>query len=159
MALTVRSYGDEVRKLLLDSIREIATETCAAHRCTQPPDIAVKETYTPAVYNDPGLTAHAVEVFGALLGADAVREIAATMTGEDFGRYTRAAGFPTLLYRLGSVDPERWQRAQEAGAEPLPSLHSSRYAPAAEGTLRTGLRSMLRLALSLLAPAPPGASD
>ena len=152
MALTVRSYSDEVRALLLASIREIATETCAAHRCTKPPDIVVKETYTPAVYNDPGLTAHAVEVFAALLGPDAVHAITPTMTGEDFGRYTRAAGFPTLLFRLGSVDSERWQQAQEEDGAPLPSLHSSRYAPEAEGTLRTGLRTMVRLALSLLAP-------
>ena len=44
--------------------------------------------------------------------------------------------------------------AAEAGGEPLPSLHSSRYAPAAEGTLRMGLRSMGRLAIGLLgAPA------
>ena len=152
MALTVRSYSDEVRTLLLDSIREIATETCRAHRCTKPPEITVKETYTPAVYNDPGLTAHAVGVFGALLGAGNVRPITPTMTGEDFGRYTRAGGFPTLLFRLGSVDPERWQAAQQEGAEPLPSLHSARYAPEAEGTLDTGLRAMVHLALSLLAP-------
>jgi hippurate hydrolase len=73
------------------------------------------------------------------------------MTGEDFGRYTRAAGFPTFLYRLGSVNPERWKASGEGG-DLLPSLHSSRYAPDAEPTLRTGIRSMSRLALSLLGP-------
>jgi hippurate hydrolase len=103
------------------------------------------------MFNDPGLTAHAVESFRSLLGEENVTEIAATMTGEDFGRYTRAAEFPTFLYRLGSVNPERWKASGEGG-EPLPSLHSSRYAPDAEPTLRTGIRSMGRLALSLLGP-------
>ena len=154
MALTVRSYSDEVRVQLLDSIAQIARGTCEAHGCTKPPEVRVKDPYTPALYNDPGLTRHAVAVFGAMLGEDAVRPIVPTMTGEDFGRYTRAGGFPTLLYRLGSVNPERWQRAQRAGAPPLPSLHSSRYAPDAEATLEVGLRSMVRVALSLLAPGP-----
>jgi len=150
LELTVRSYSDEVRKLLLDSIEEIARETCAAFDCPKPPEIWIKPDYTPAMYNDPGLTLHSVELFREWLGAEKVQAISPTMTGEDFGRYTRTAGFPTFLYRLGSVGEERWLAAQEEGAEPLPSLHSSLYAPDPEATLEAGLRSMARLALSLL---------
>lgn len=149
LELTVRSYSDEVRTLLLESIGALARETCEAFGCPKPPDVWIKPDYTPAMYNDPGLATHAVGVFSDLLGAERVQAIDATMTGEDFGRYTRAAGFPTFLYRLGSVSEERWRRARDGG-EPLPSLHSSRYAPDAEPTLETGLRSMLRLAMSLL---------
>ena len=47
----------------------------------------------------------------------------------------------------------RIEAAAAPGGEPLPSLHSSRYAPLPEPTLRTGVRSMANLALSLLAPA------
>jgi hippurate hydrolase len=150
LELTVRSYSDEVRKLLLDSIEEIARGTCEAFGCSEPPEVWIKPDYTPAMYNDPGLTQHSVELFRELLGAEKVQEIPATMTGEDFGRYTRTAGFPTFLYRLGSVGEERWRAAQKEEAEPLPSLHSSRYAPDPESTLEAGLRSMARLALSLL---------
>ncbi|MAG30964.1 MAG: peptidase M20 [Deltaproteobacteria bacterium] len=149
LALTVRSYTDEVRHQLLDGIREITRETCEAFGCPRPPDIAVRENNTPAMYNDPALVAHGVEVFRAFLGEGNVQAVAATMTGEDFGRYTRRAGFPTFLYRLGSVEPSRWQAAEEGG-EPLPSLHSSHFVPDAEATLQVGLRSMGRLALSLL---------
>lgn len=153
LELTVRSYTDEVRQLLLTSIEDMARETCNLFGCPRPPEVWIKPDYTPAMFNDPDLAAHAVAVFQALLGEENVKEVVATMTGEDFGRYTRHADFPTFLYRLGSVDPKRWSES-EAGGASLPSLHSSRYLPDPEPTLRTGLRSMSRLALSLL-DAPP----
>ncbi|MCA9502890.1 MAG: amidohydrolase [Spirochaetaceae bacterium] len=153
LELTVRSYTDEVRRQLLDGIAEIATGTCAALGCPRPPEVSPRAHYTPALYNDPALVDFGVALFRDWIGEEAVREIEPTMTGEDFSRYAREGGFPTFLYRLGSVDPARFAAA-EAGGEPLPSLHSSRYAPAAEGTLRMGLRSMGRLAIGLLgAPA------
>ncbi len=154
LELTVRSYTDEVRQLLLSSIEDMARETCNLFGCPRPPEVWIKPDFTPAMFNDPGLVAHAVELFRSLLSDENVREVAATMTGEDFGRYSRRANFPTFLYRLGSVNPERWKEAEQGG-EPLPSLHSSRYFPDAEPTLRTGLRSMSRLALSLLGPPDP----
>ena len=73
------------------------------------------------------------------------------MGGDDFGRYSRVLEVPGLLFRLGSVDPERHRAAQDPGATPLPSLHSSKYAPAARPTLETGVRAMALLALDLLA--------
>ena len=151
LELTVRSYTDEVRQLLIASIEDMARETCNLFGCPRPPDVWIKPDYTPAMFNDPDLVARSVVVFQSLLGEENVIEVAATMTGEDFGRYTRHAEFPTFLYRLGSVDPENWEESGEGG-DPLPSLHSSRYFPDAEPTLRTGLRSMSRLALSLLGP-------
>jgi metal-dependent amidase/aminoacylase/carboxypeptidase family protein len=151
LELTVRSYTDEVRQLLIASIEDMARETCNLFGCPRPPDVWIKPDYTPAMFNDPDLVARSVVVFQSLLGDENVIEVAATMTGEDFGRYTRHAKFPTFLYRLGSVDPKKWEESGEGG-EPLPSLHSSRYFPDAEATLRTGLRSMSRLALSLLGP-------
>lgn len=149
LELTVRSYSDAVRQQLLDGIVEITTHVCEAFGCPKPPDVWIKPDGTPAMYNDPALTAHAALVFDALLGPENVREIRPTMTGEDFGRYTRSGGFPTFLYRLGSVDPERVE-ASESGGPPLAGLHSSGYVPDIEPTLTTGIRSMTRLALSLL---------
>jgi hippurate hydrolase len=97
--------------------------------------------------------ARGTEVFRAMLAEENVREIPATMTGEDFGRYARAGGFPSFLYRLGSVSPVLWEKRRSDG-RPLPSIHSSLFAPEPEQTLRVGLRSMTRLALDLLDPAP-----
>jgi hippurate hydrolase len=112
--------------------------------------VTVKDEYTPAMYNDPALTAEAAALFRGFLGDENVVALAAQMGGEDFGRYHRAKGFPALMFRLGAVDPARWQASQQGG-EPLPSLHSSRFAPDPEPTLGTGIRATSRLALALLA--------
>lgn len=154
LALTVRSYGDEVRKTLLDGIRQLADGICQAFACPQPADVWVNPDATPAVYNDPQLAERAAGVLQGLLGDGKVYRIPATMTGEDFGRYSRAGGFPGLLLRIGAVEPGQWRSAKEAG-NPLPALHSSRFSPDARATLATSLRAMTTLALDLLG-GPPG---
>jgi hippurate hydrolase len=150
LQLTVRSYSDEVRELLLGSIRQLANDICQAFQCPQPPDVTVKDEYTPAMYNDPALTAAAAALFRGFLGEENVVPLPAAMGGEDFGRYHREKGFPAFMFRLGAVEPAEWQ-ASHAGGEPLPSLHSSRFAPDAEPTIETGIRATARLALALLA--------
>jgi hippurate hydrolase len=149
LELTVRSYTDEVRHQLLEGIQDLARDVCQAFDCPRPPDVSIRADGTPAMYNDPALVAAGVEVFRAFLGEEQVVPIAATMTGEDFGRYSRHAEFPAFLFRIGSVEPKRWRQSREGG-EPLPSLHSSRYAPDVEPTLRVGLGATARLALTLL---------
>jgi hippurate hydrolase len=153
LQLTVRSYSDDVRALLLEGIRQLAEDTCRTFQCPKPPDVTLKDEYTPAVYNDPELAVAATRLFGDLLGEDQVLAMEPGMGGEDFGRYSRVLEVPGLIYRLGSVDPAQIAAA-ESGGDPLPSLHSARYAPLAAPTLRTGVRSLSGLALSLLAPAP-----
>ena len=149
LQLTVRSYSDEVRNLLLDGIRQLANDTCQTFGCPQPPDVEIKDEYTPAMYNDPDLTTQAVGVFRDFVGEQNVIAMVAAMGGEDFGRYHRSKGMPAFMFRLGSVAPSRMEAA-EHGGEPLPSPHSSRYAPDPEPTLATGIGAMTRLALSLL---------
>jgi len=152
MQLTVRSYSDEVRELLLDGIRQIVTDTCQTFGCPKPPEIGIKDHYTPAVYNDPELTRAAMRVFESVFGGSALAAIRPSMGGEDFGRYGRALGIPSLLFRLGSVAPERYAASLEPGGPPLPSLHSGRYHPDPEPTLRTGIQATSHLALALLSP-------
>jgi len=151
LQLTVRSYSDSVRKLLLDSIRQITLDTCKTFQCPRTPDVSVREQYTPAVYADPELAGTAVKVFERILGSQNVIERRPSMGGEDFGRYARELQVPGLMYRLGSVDPKRLHESQQAGGAPLPSLHSSRYAPLPHPTLRTGVLTLSQLSLELLA--------
>jgi hippurate hydrolase len=161
LQLTVRSYDDRVREQLLSGIADLARDTCAAFRCPKPPEVRTKQNYTPAVYNDPALTAAAQTAFSALLGAQALATVAPTMGAEDFGRYGKTLGIPSLLFRLGATAPARFAASQQPGAAPLPTLHSSAFAPDATIALPTGVRATVGLALGLLAraaPAPPAAA-
>jgi len=157
--LTVRSYTDAVREQLLDGIRQIARDTCRTFQCTAPPDVWVREDYTPALYNDPELTAHAAALFADVLGEEAVVERPPSMGGEDFGRYARVLDVPGLQYRVGAQSPARFVAAQGDPDVTLPGLHSSGFAPEAGPTLATALRTMGVLALDLLDPDAPGLAE
>jgi len=152
LQLTVRSYSDEVRDQLLSGIAQLARDTSQTFESPQSPEISIRDEYTPAVYNDPILTERAVGVFRGVFGEEKVVARAPSMGGEDFGRYGRELGVPSLLYRVGAQDPEKFEASLEPGAEPLPSLHSSRFAPLPEPTLDTAIRSLSLLALEILAP-------
>ncbi|MCP5538963.1 MAG: amidohydrolase [Akkermansiaceae bacterium] len=152
LQLTVRSYSDAVRRRLLDGIRQITVDTCRTFGCPREPEVRVdKEEYTPAAYNDPALTAAAVSLFGTLIGPENVKELAAEMGGEDFGRFAKHLGVPGLQYRVGGVSLDRYAAAQQPGAGPLPSLHSALFYPDPDPTVRLAVESMANLALSLLA--------
>ena len=151
LQLTVRSYSDEVRATLLEGIRQIAEDTCRTFQCPTPPLVRVKKENTPAVYNDPALLEGALAIFRRVFGEERVVERVPSMGGEDFGRYARTLGVPGLMFRIGASDPELHAASLEPGGPPLPSLHSSRFAPLARPTLETGVRAMSELALELLA--------
>lgn len=157
LQLTVRSYGEDTRRTLLEGIEAIARNTCAAHGCVRPPTIATNPDPTPAAYNHPGLTEGAATVLGALLGPDAIQPTPASTGGEDFARYSRATGRPALMFRLGVSPPDAFAPDGTPKRE-LPGLHSPRFAPVPGPSIRTGARALAALALAVLAPAAP-ASD
>ncbi len=151
LQLTVRSYKDEVRKKTLDSIRQMATDICKAMGCPRPPDVKVHDDeFTPAGYNDPELTAGAVEIFKAAFGADKVLQKPPSMGGEDFGQFAKEAGVPGFMFGLGTIDAAAIERSKQPGGAPLASIHSSKFAPLPEPTIRTGVEAMTSLALGLL---------
>ena len=151
LQITVRSYTDETRKILLDGIRDVTINTCRAMGCTKDPDIVLREhEFTPSTYNDPELTEAAVVVFKKVVGPERVVSRKPVMGGEDFSRYSRHLKVPGFIFWLGSVPQDRFDASRQPGGEPLPSLHSGKYYPDPEPTITTGVRCMTSLALSLL---------
>jgi hippurate hydrolase len=143
LQLTVRSYEDSVRERLLTEIRRIAEQISAAHGAPRPPEMKIDPEYCPAGYHDPAFAERMAEVFRRYLGAERVRTMAPVMGGEDFGRFGKRFGVPSLQYWVGAVDPGMM------GGE-IPPLHSSGWAPAAEPALRTALVTLAAAALELL---------
>ena len=143
LQLTVRSYEDAVRERLLAEIRRIAEQVCAAHGAPKPPEMKIDPEYCPAGYHDPVLADRMSGIFRRILGADRVRPMAPVMGGEDFGRFGKRFGVPSLQYWVGAVDPAK------IGTE-IPPLHSSKWAPAAEPALQTAILTLGAAALDLL---------
>ena len=152
MELTLRSYSDEVRAMLIDQIKlkcKAAAMAAGLHE-DKYPLVKVRDEFTPALYNNPELTSRIVGMFNATFGAENVVEIDPVMGGEDFARYGRTdAKVPILMFRLGSVEAELIEEAEKTG-KTLPSLHTSTYLPVVEPTVKTGVKAMSLAILELL---------
>ncbi len=151
LQITVRSYTDETRRILLDGIRDVTRHTTRAMGCETDPIVSIREKeFTPATYNDPALAAAAAKVFERVVGKDNTVYREAVMGGEDFGRFPKQANAPGFIFWLGAVKYDLYEASQEPNGPPLPSLHSSKFAPDPKPTITTGVRGMTSLALSLL---------
>ena len=154
LQLTLRSYSDGVRQHTIEAIRRICRgEAIAAGLPDElmPTVTVVEEQFTPATYNDPALTRRVHGALATWLGAGQVRSIDAEMGGEDFSEFGRTVDkVPLCLFRVGAVDPARVAESERTGVA-LPSLHSSKFAPVPEPTIKTGVTALTAAALDLLA--------
>src|SRR5205809_3628351 len=153
MQLTVRTYKSEVRDRVPKAIDQIAKGIASAGGV--PPDRApivnvLKDQFTPATYNNPDLTKRLVGVWKNVLGADNVEIVDPTMGGEDFAEYSLPDhSIPAVDFHIGAVDPEKIAQFKREGKE-LPSLHSSKFAPVPEPTIRVGIIGMTSAVLELM---------
>jgi hippurate hydrolase len=147
--LTVRTFGPEVRKRVLESIERIPKGIALV--AGVPEDRA--PLYEPQLgegvgptYNDAALTERVSKAIGRELGAANVVLIDPAMVSEDFGRFSDGGKIPTALLALGAADPAKLAAGTQSG------LHSSKFAPSDPSlVLRTGVRGAVSMVLELLA--------
>ncbi|MDC0887297.1 amidohydrolase [Altererythrobacter sp.] len=154
LQLTVRSYSDESRKLLLDGIRRIAAGEAAAAGMPEDrmPEVTVIEPYTPSTYNTPEFTEKVMAGIRSRFGDDRVMQVPSVMGGEDFGQFYRADrdNIESLIFWVGGVPQDEFDAAQR-GETKLPSLHSPFWAPDAEKVISTATEAMAVATLDLMA--------
>src|SRR5436305_12819588 len=153
MQLTVRTYKADTRARVLAAIEQIA-KGCALAAGIPPeraPIVSVsKDQFTAATYNNPDLTKRLVAVWRKALGDDELEIVDATMGGEDFSEYSLPDhSVPAVDFHVGAVDPAKIAEFKQAGKE-LPTLHSSKFAPVPEPTIRTGIVAMTMAVLELM---------
>ncbi len=153
MQLTVRTYKSETRERVLAAIERIAKGIAAAGGV--PPDRAPivtvsKDQFCPATYNNPELTKRLVAVWKNSLGNENVKIVDAVMGGEDFSEYSLSDhSIPAVNFHIGAVEPAKIAEYKQAGKE-LPTLHSSKFAPVPEPTIRVGIIGMTSAVLELM---------
>jgi amidohydrolase len=153
MQLTVRTYKPDVRERVLAAIDRIAKGIAVTGGV--PPERAPivtlrKDEFCPATYNNPDLTKRLVAVWRNSLGNENVDMVDPTMGGEDFSEYSLPDhSIPAVDFHIGSVDPAKIADSKNTGA-PLPSLHSSKFAPVPEPTIRVGVIGMTSAVLELM---------
>ncbi|MEO7598062.1 MAG: amidohydrolase [Opitutus sp.] len=153
LQLTLRSYSEKVRAHTIGAIRRICRGEAIAAGIPEDrmPVVTLNEGEgTPATYNDPELTRRIRTTLTSWLGETNVVGIDAEMGGEDFSRFgLTTEKIPICLFRVGAVDPAKVLDSEKTGA-PLPSLHSSHFAPVPAPTIKTGVTALTAAALDLL---------
>lgn len=153
MQLTVRTYKADVRDKVLTAIDRIAKGIASAGGvpADHAPTVTVlKDQFTPATYNNPDLTKRLVVVWKKVLGDANVEIVDPTMGGEDFAEYSLADhSVPAVDFHFGAVDLEKMAQFKKEGKE-LPTLHSSKFAPVPEPTIKVGIIGMTSAVLDLM---------
>jgi hippurate hydrolase len=153
MLLTVRSYTDETRKILLDGIRRIVRGEAIAAGMPEArmPVVTIRDgEYTPATFNTEKLTTSTAALLTARFGAERVLKTRPVMGGEDFSRFHLAdKSIESLIFWVGGVPQAQWDKAAGDPAK-LPSLHSPFWAPDAETTISTAAEALTVAALGVL---------
>jgi hippurate hydrolase len=153
MQLTVRSFADGTREKLLKGIERIARADAMAAGLDPESAIwmRVKDDYTPSLYNDPALVERVTGVLRQEMGEAKIVKAEPSMGGEDFSRFGRTQDkIPVMLMWLGAVNQATFDASRQPGGKPLPSLHSSEFAPDPDPTLSAGVKAMTAAALDLL---------
>src|SRR5438552_11365538 len=152
MELTGRTYKADLRDRVLAAISQIAKGVASAGGvpADRMPAVTVLNEGLPATYNNPKLTRRLVTVWKRALGDENVQMVDPTMGGEDFSEYSLADhSIPAVDFHIGAVDPAKIAEYKKEGKE-LPSLHSSKFAPVPEPTIRTGISGMTTAVLELM---------
>jgi len=152
LKLTVRGYKEEVLDAAEAALQRhgrglalaagLGDEEAPLFHRAEPP-------FRPVV-NDACVTRTLKDVFADLLGERRVVHTDPSTGSEDFGDFSPAgAEVPLCMFHLGCTAPERLARV-EAGEERLGLLHTPRFAPDAEPTLRAAMTTLAAAALGLL---------
>jgi len=152
LALTVRSYTPETRKLLLDGINRIARGEAIAAGMPEDkmPLIEIEQPSADATYNTEELSARMTRLFTSHFGADRVTQPKPVMAAEDFSRYWLAdKSKQSLIFWVGGVPQDKWD-AVKGDTLKLPALHSPFWAPDAEKVISTATEAMTVAALDVL---------
>jgi len=153
LELTLRSYSQDVREHLVASIRRICRGEAIAAGIPEDlmPTVEVVGSSADSIYNDPALTRRVRAAVTGWLGSDHVVSADPIMASEDFSQYGRTVErVPVCFFMLGATAPDKLAESRRTGV-PLPSLHSSKFAPVPEPTIKTGIAAMTAAALDLLA--------
>lgn len=153
LQLTVRSYSESSRKLLLDGIKRIALAEAQASGlpADKLPEVKVIAPSAMATWNTPQLAERMRGVLGKRFGAGQIADPPPSMAGEDFGEIARAAGPATqsLILWVGGRPAAELEAAAREGRQ-LHGLHSPFWAPEADKVIVAGAEALAAAAIELM---------
>ena len=152
LLVNLRTYDIAVRQRMIDSIERIVRAECEASGSPLPPDFEYFDQY-PLTNNHEEVTERITSAFRSHFGSETVFDLGRLTASEDFSEVPDAFGTPYTYWGVGGIDPEKYQRALDAGRveQDIPVNHSEFFAPVIEPTLTNGTRALVVAALTYLA--------
>ena len=155
MELTTRAFSNSARQTIVEGVRRAAKGIALAAGVPEdraPVVTVLEHESVPALYNDPVLMSRVKAALTEALGPSNVFDDPPVMVSEDVGVFgLDDHKIPVAYFQLGAMDPGRYAAAAAAG-QALPGMHTSRFEPLPEPTLKTGVTAMTAVALALLKP-------
>jgi metal-dependent amidase/aminoacylase/carboxypeptidase family protein len=144
---TIRTYQPAVREKMHDGIRRTARAVAAMAGAPEP-ELKI-ESGGEAVINSAALVGSVELVLKEALGDAQVRRLPPITPSEDFSEYVNA-GVPAMFFLVGVHDPKDVEASRQPGGKPLPGNHSPFFAPVAEPSIKTAVKSMSLAVLTAL---------
>jgi hippurate hydrolase len=141
LKLTIRTYSDSSRRLILKRIKEIGDHLALAAGLPSDklPTYDLGDMSIPSVYNSPLLGKMLSSYLRSSYGEQSIAEVKPVMIGEDFGVFGQQSNkIPSYLIWMGTVSKKR-KITSLIDPSVTPSLHSSHFAPDIEETLTKNL--------------------
>jgi hippurate hydrolase len=144
MGISIRSFNEEVRSHVLDSVERIIKAEAQASGAVVSPEFTYDGRY-PVTVNDPKASERIIAAFRAAFGEARLFDPGALAASEDVGNLATAAGIPLVYWMLGGCSPEEYAAADAAGTirTDVPTNHSPRFAPVIQPTIDTGVEAMV----------------
>src|SRR5947209_2265779 len=152
LALTVRSYTAETRKLLLDGINRIVRGEAIAAGMPEDkmPTVEIEQPSADATFNTPELSTRLTQLFASHFGDGRVVEPKPVMAAEDFSRYWLAdKSKQSVIFWVGGVLQAKWAPVNGDTLK-LPALHRPLWARDADAVISTATEAMSVAALDIL---------
>jgi amidohydrolase len=154
LRVNIRYNSDAVRDRLLAAIERMARGIALSAGVPEDlmPIIRRPGEATPPMENDPALTDRVRASLVSVLGSENVLLIPQLTGSEDFSVFGNGnPPIPICYLRLGAADPRDLEESRRTGKD-LPYLHSSRFAPPPDPTIRVGAIAMAGVVIGLLVP-------
>jgi hippurate hydrolase len=154
LRVNIRYNTETVRDRMLASIERMARGIALSAGVPEElaPVIRRPGEVTPPMENDPALTERVRASLARVLGGEQVILIPQLTGSEDFSVFSNGSPpIPLCYLRLGAADPRDLEESRRTGKD-LPYLHSSRFAPPPDPTIRVGAIAMAAAVAGLLPP-------
>ncbi len=151
LKISLRTFSDETRKKVIESIKRIAENTARAFGIKEKklPLLQGLENYHPPVVNDPQVARAFSDSAETIVGKQNVIEVPPVSVSEDIEMFRRAEPeIKSAIFWLGIDNIEHIKLPEDLKGQ-TPPLHSPYFAPDAELPIKTGAVVMAKALIDL----------